>query len=157
MTVCTRLSSLAPFVVLALTASAAAQEARAPAIYDTTGTAWVYASYYRIPWPRVDSLIKLQSLRPAWRTRAIEMGCVADWTFLIHQTGNEYNVVFSTTHRSFRSLEPGGESATCRDRAWRAVVPDSATRAAIAQGMSWVYGDAPHYDVIYWVPYPARR
>lgn len=143
--------------VVATPPPAAAQEAMAPSMYDTTGTAWVYASYFRIPWPRVDSLLKLERFRPAWRERAIAMGCFVDATLLIHHTGNEYNVVFSTTHDSFRRIGPGGGSGACGNRAWQEVMPDSTMRAAIQEGRNWVFGDAKHYDVIYWIPYPARR
>ncbi len=136
---------------------AAAQEATPPSLYDTTGTAWVYASYFRIPWPRVDSLLKLRRFLPAWRTRAAQMGCFLDSQLLIHQTGNEYNVVVSTTYDSFRKIGPGSGTGACTTRAWRETVPDSTLRAAINAGNDWVFGDAAHYDVIYWIPYPTRR
>ena len=154
-------SYLTLLVLLGLFAAAPpralAQEAKPPALYDTTGTAWVYASYHRVPWSRVDSLVKLNRFRPAWRDRAVEMGCFLDSQLLIHQTGNEYNVVLSTTYPSFRYIGPGGERAGCANQAWSATVPDSTLRAAIQAGNSWVYSDASHYDVIYWVPYPRRR
>lgn len=134
-----------------------AQEVVPPALYDTAGTAWVYASYFRIAWPRVDSLIKLNRYFPAWRARAIEMGCFVDATLLIHHTGTEYNVVSSRTYASFARIGPGGGTGACTNRAWRETVPDSTLRAAINHGQEWVFGDAPHYDVIYWVPYPGRR
>jgi hypothetical protein len=142
--------------VLAVPRAAVGQEAAPPALYDTTGTAWVYASYFRVPWPRVDSLIKLQRFRPAWRARAVEMGCYLDSQLLIHQTGNEYNVVLSTTYASFRNIGPGSGSGACANGAWRETVPDSTLRAALQQGNNWVFGDAAHYDVIYWIPYPTR-
>lgn len=140
----------------AATPRAAAQESRAPTLYDTTGTAWVYASYYRVPWPRVDSLIKLQRFRPAWRDRAVAMGCFLDSSLLIHHTGNEYNVVVSTAYSSFRDIGPGSPRTGCTGEAWRAAVPDSSLRAAIAAGNRWVYDNVPHYDQIFWLPYPRR-
>lgn len=154
-------SGLVTFLVLlglstTATPRAAAQEPRAPALYDTTGTAWVYASYYRVPFSRVDSLLKLQRFRPAWRDRAVAMGCFLDTGLLIHHTGNEYNVVVSTTYASFRDIGPGAPRAGCAGEAWRAVVPDSAMRAAISAGNRWVYENVAHYDQIFWLPYPRR-
>jgi len=134
-----------------------AQEATPPALYDTTGTAWVYASYFQIPWSRVDSLIKLERFRPAWRARGIAMGCFLDSELMVHHTGSEYNVVFLTTFPSFRYIGPGGQAPGCGTRAWRETVPDSTLRAAIQKGNDWVYDEAGHYDVIYWLPYPGRR
>ncbi|HUF31366.1 MAG TPA: hypothetical protein VMM77_12010 [Gemmatimonadaceae bacterium] len=136
---------------------AGAQEANAPRLYDTTATHWVYASYHQVPWSRVDSLLKLERFRPAWRARAIAMGCFVDSQLLIHQTGNEYNVVNSRTYSSYRDFGPGGQQSGCAARAWRETIPDSTLRTSIARGRAWVYGDVAHYDVIYWVPYPRRR
>lgn len=155
-----RLRTLAVPVILIAMALAAprpapAQEARS--LFDTTGTAWVYASYFRVPWPRVDSLLKLERFRSAFRERGQQLGCFLDTQLLIHQTGNEYNVVQSTTYASFRNIGPGSGTGACTNRAFREVVPDSTQRAAIQAGNNWVYGDAAHYDVIYWVPYPGRR
>ncbi len=158
MTIRSRITLLALSGLCAAAASTGqAQESRVPRLYDTTGAAWVYASYYQVSWSRVDSLLKLQRFRSAWRDRAVQAGCYLDSNLLIHQTGNEYNVVISTTYPSFRYIGPGAERSGCANEAWRAVVPDSSLRAAIAAGNRWVFQDGKHYDVIYWVPYPRTR
>ena len=127
-----------------------AEERRA--LYDDVGR-FVYVNYFNIPWPKVDSLIQLNSIYNAVTEKGIEMGCFVDREFLIHQTGDEHNVVFKRYYEDWAGMTPG---TGCTGRAYRAVVPDSAQRAAIDAGNQWVFGDAAHRDVIYWQPYPKR-
>ncbi len=134
-----------------------AQAAKPRALYDTTGTAWVYATYSRVPWSRLDSLLKLQRYLPAFRARGIALGCFLDAELLIHHTGGEYNVVAMYTYPSFRSIGPGSGTGACNARAFREAVPDSAERAAYQAGQRWVFMDTTHYDEIYWVAYPSQR
>ena len=94
-------------ILLTVAPPVRAQGAIPPAIYDTTGTAWTYAIYLAVPWPKVDSLVKLERFHSAWRDRSIEMGCFLDHVFLIHQTGDEYNVLYATTYDSPRPIRPG--------------------------------------------------
>ncbi len=120
-------------------------------LYDQAGRL-VYASYFKIPWSRVDSLIQLESIRDAVTAKGRELGCYVDREFLIHHTGSEYNVIYKIYYEqwSWPSGNPG-----CGARAYRAAVPDSTQRAAINAGNQWVFGDeAEHRDEIYWEPYP---
>ncbi len=134
-----------------------AQAARPRPLYDTTGTAWVYVSYSRVPWSRVDSLLKLQRYLPVFRARGIALGCFLDAQLLIHHTGGEYNVVAMYTYATFKSIGPGSGTGACNARAFREAVPDSAERAAYQAGQQWVFRDTNHYDEIYWVAYPSQR
>ena len=141
-------------ILLTIAPPVRAQGAIPPAIYDTTGTAWTYAIYLAVPWPKVDSLVKLERFHSAWRDRSIEMGCFLDHVFLIHQSGDEYNVLYATSYRSPRPLVPGSGVQECRQQAWEEIVPDSTLRAEIQAGRDYVNGDYKHYDRIWWVPYP---
>jgi len=121
-----------------------------PQPYDESGV-WVYASYMKVPWSRIDSLMVLQhGTAPAWREKAIEMGCFLDWQMLIHHTGSEYNVVYLTTYDSWEHLTPG---RGCGNTAWQEVMPDSTARAAVEAGLQWVHDEYKHYDEIYWQPF----
>jgi hypothetical protein len=119
-------------------------------LYDDAGH-YVYVSYFKIPWAKVDSLIQLQNIWNAVTGKGRELGCFVDREFLIHQTGTEYNVVFKTYYKDWASINEG-----CGGRAFRAAVPDSAQRTAINAGNQWVFDGVEHRDVIYWEPYPNK-
>ncbi len=109
--------------VLALLFSASqtalGQEAQARrSLYDKPGI-YVYVSYFKIPWARIDSLIQLNSTYNAVTKKGREMGCYADRKMLIHQTADEYNVVFKTYHEKWYRVRPG---TGCGQRAFRAVL-----------------------------------
>ncbi len=106
---------------------------------------WVYTSFFKIPWERVDSLTELQKLYP-WREKAKEMGCHLDRQVLVHHTGSEYNIVIMTTYATWKDMAPGGG---CGQRVFEALEPDSTRRAEVNAGFNWVYTDVEHRDVIY--------
>jgi len=131
--------------------SADGQEAPAVrSLYDTTGV-FVYTSFNKVPWSRVDSLIQLNRMSPTVRDMAIEMGCYLDRRMMIHHTGTEFNVVVMTSYPTWQSIM---SRSGCGGRAFRAAVPDSALRRAINEGNNWVFGENEHRDIIYWEPYP---
>lgn len=106
--------------------------------------AWVYGNYNKIPWSRVDSLSKLLKLYPMIE-KAKEMGHILDRRWLVHDTGNEYNVVIETVYPSWEAM---GEGARMGE-VFRALEADSARRAEVNAGFNWVFQDTDHYDVIY--------
>lgn len=120
-------------------------------LYDTSGR-YVYASYFQIPWSRVDSLIQINTHWNTVTEKGREIGCYLDREFLIHQTGDEYNVVFKTYYKDWASINAG-----CNNRDLRAAVPDSLERAALNAGGQWVFdGASAHRDIIYWEPFPDK-
>ena len=92
---------------------------------------WVYVASYKVPWARVDSLVKLfDRYADPFVTYAKENGFYLDRRVLIHHTGDEYNVVYETFYPSWESMNRGGGG----DAAWQAVEPDSTQREALLQG-----------------------
>ena len=125
-----------------ITTQASAQDA------DTPPERWVYASYWKMPWDRMDSLTKLNKLYPVV-AKAKELGTILDRVMLVHHTGNEYNLVVSTAFPSWEAIGKGARFG----EAFRALEPDSLRRAEVNAGFNWVFrpeGTA-HYDVIYQV------
>jgi hypothetical protein len=123
------------------------EQEEAPQLYDDSGV-WVYATFLKVPWSEVDSLLKLSRYAPAILEKGKEMGCYLDQEMLIHHTGTEYNVVYMTTYASFDDLGPGDDCG-----AFEAVVPDSTERAALDDGFEYVLDGYKHYDIIYWQPF----
>jgi hypothetical protein len=107
---------------------------------------YVYSSYWKIPWDRVDSLTKLNKLYPVV-AKAKELGTIVNRVWLVHHTGNEYNVVISTVFSSWEAMGQGARIG----QAFRALEPDSLRRAEINAGYGWVFDPAvtSHYDIIY--------
>ncbi len=111
---------------------------------EGTERPWVYASFYKVPWERIDSLTKLQKLYP-WTEKAKEMGCLLDRSVLVHAYGSEYNVVIMRYYASWEDIEGTG----CGQRAFEALEPDSTRRAEVDAGFNWVYQGTEHRDEIY--------
>ncbi|MBI1967433.1 MAG: hypothetical protein HYS40_05550 [Gemmatimonadetes bacterium] len=105
-----------------------------------------YVSAYQVSFDRVDSLTRL--LR-AHRLPVIEerkrMGTLLDERWLIHNYGDEYNVVRIGQFRTLTALVED----TTGQAAFRKVYPDSVQRAAISAAFNWVFAGAPHRDNIY--------
>lgn len=119
-----------------------------PSPEDTTEGAFWYASFYEIPWARVDSLNTLWTTTADVPAEAQRNGSILGSIGLIHHTGVQpANVVTLTKYPSWEALE---------DRSWgeafSTVEPDSVRRAELNDGYSYVYTGAPHYDVIYVQP-----
>ncbi|NIS65020.1 MAG: hypothetical protein GTO05_07660 [Gemmatimonadales bacterium] len=105
---------------------------------------WVYASFYKVPWERVDSLTALNKLYP-WVEKAVEMGHILGFKMLVHHTGDEYNIVLMTF---FPSWEAIGEGARWSE-VFEALEPDAERRAEVDDGFDWVFQGTKHYDIIY--------
>jgi hypothetical protein len=110
-------------------------------------TYW-YASFYEVPWVRVDSLVKLWDLTARVTDEAISNGSILGRLRLIHHTGSQAaNVVELQQFFSWEAMELRSFGG-----AQRTVIPDSTTRAAINSGYSYIFDGVPHYDTIYVEP-----
>jgi len=128
-------------MLLAVPTDARAQdgdEAEAPE------AAWIYISSYKIPWSRVDSLTKLNKLYPVV-AKAKENGTVLDFHMLVHDTGDEYNVVIVNVYESWESMGEGNGFGA----AFEELEPDADRRAEVNAGYGWVFADTEHMDNIY--------
>ena len=110
-------------------------------------TFW-YASFYEVPWARVDSLAKLWELTSQVTDEAINNGSILGRLRLIHHTGAQAaNIVELQQYPSWEALELRSFGG-----AQRTVIPDSTQRAAINSGYGYVFEGIPHYDAIYVEP-----
>jgi hypothetical protein len=107
---------------------------------------WVYVSFYKVPWDRIDSLTALNKLYP-WTEKAVEMGHILDFKMLVHDTGDEYNIVWMTFFPSWEAMGEG----TRWTEVFEALEPDAERRAEVNEGFNWVYRGTQHYDNIYQV------
>ena len=105
-------------------------------------TPYWYASYFSIDWTRTDSLTKLWKLTEPVRELQKENGEILEWLGLVHHTGNEQNVVVMTKYPSWKAINAQSD-------ALESVFPNAAERARLNDGFNWVFGAAPHQDVIY--------
>ncbi len=112
-----------------------AEEAEAP---------WIYITSHKIPWSRIDSLTKLNKLYP-FVAKAKENGTILDYHLIVHQYGDEYNVL---EVRVFESWESMGEGAGF-GAAFEELEPDADRRAEVNAGYAWVYAGTVHKDNIY--------
>ena len=127
-------------LLFGVTTQANAQDADAPP------ERWVYSTYWKIPFDRIDSLTKLSKLYPTV-AKAKELGTILDRVVLVHHTGNEYNLVISTVYPSWEAIGKGSGMG----EAFRALEPDSLRRAEVGAGFNWVFSGTAHYDIIYLV------
>jgi hypothetical protein len=135
---------LGAFFVLIVAAVATAPTVQAQEEADENP--WVYVASYKVPWERVDSLVKLfDRYADPFVTYANENGFWLDRRVLIHDTGDEYNVVYETFYDSWEAIREGGWG----DAAWQAVEPDSTQREAAIAGFNWVFEGVTHKDNIY--------
>jgi hypothetical protein len=101
-----------------------------------------YVSYYTVDWSKTDSLTKLWEMTKPVRERAKQDGEILEWIGLIHDTGNEHNVVMMTKYPSWSAMRAPNE-------AFQEVFPNAAERARIGEGYNWVFGAGAHQDGIY--------
>ncbi len=116
---------------------------------------WVYMSEFQIPWSRVDSLMKLENLSDTewkWYEKAKEMGYILDFRFMIHHTGDQWNVRYEWVYPSWEAMNKTGWAKEVSE----AVEPDSAKREAVFAGYNWVFKDVIHRDQIYRLVIGAR-
>lgn len=121
-----------------------------PSADDTTQGALWYASFYEMPWARVDSLNKLNKMTAALSAEGVRTGALLGTIGLVHHTGVHHaNVVTLNKYPSWEALERQNSWVS---GAFETVEPDSARRAAIFSGYQYVFQGIPHYDVIYGQP-----
>lgn len=108
--------------------------------------AYWHVQLYQIPWERVDSL---QSLTEQYTDQVVagakEAGSILDFKLLIHNMGDEYNVVEMTKYPSWAAIQEGRGFGPVAEELW-----DEEQREAIMDGFAWVYeGNPAHKDYIY--------
>lgn len=107
----------------------------------------VHASFYQVPWERVDSLTTLWSMYPEWFTRAQEAGHILERQLWVHMQGDVWNVVIVGTYPSWDAW--ANQESGWGQAVFEMVEPDEAQRAAFNEGMDWVFSNTVHYDNIY--------
>lgn len=105
-------------------------------------TPYWYVNYFTIDWTRTDSLIKLWTLTEPVRELRKKNGEILEWLGLMHNTGNEHNVVIMTKYPSWSAINADS-------KATETVFTNAAERARLNDGFNWVFGAAPHQDVIF--------
>ena len=108
--------------------------------------AYWHVQLYQIPWERVDSLRALESqYSDVFVEKAKEAGTILDYRLLIHEMGDEYNVVEMTKYPSWAAIQEGPGWGRIAEELF-----DEETREAINAGYSYVYeGHGAHRDLIY--------
>ena len=105
-----------------------------------------YVMSIKIPWERIDSLQTLVKKYTVKVTaEAIKSGKILDYKFLIHHTGDEYNVVIMTKFPSWDSM---GDLTTMQT-AQELVIPDKEERDKVNGGWQWIFEGTQHIDNIY--------
>ena len=76
---------------------------------------------------------------------AKKRGTIVDYKLLVHNTGDEYNVVIMTNYSSWVAM---GEGA-CFDVAFESIEPDKSKRDRVNAAFDWIFEGAVHKDNIY--------
>ncbi len=105
---------------------------------------WIYITSHKIPWSRIDSLTKLNKLYPVI-AKAKENGTLLDYHMIVHQYGDEYNVLVVRVYESWESLGEGSGFGA----AFEELEPDEERRAEVNAGYNWVFDGTVHKDNIY--------
>ena len=105
---------------------------------------WIYITSHKIPWSRVDSLTKLNKLYPVI-AKAKENGTILDYHMIVHQYGDEYNVLVVRVYESWESMGEGSGFGA----AFEELEPDEERRAEVNAGYNWVFAGTVHKDNIY--------
>ena len=113
---------------------------------------WVI-SYYKVDWPKVDSLVALQRAYTAPTNTALrEAGVLSDWKVLVHNFAGTENVLYVWKYPSWAAIQDTSAAAI-----GRRLQPDSARRAAVGDAFRGVAGSGEHRDGIYTQVLPAPR
>ncbi len=136
-----RTLSLTILAAIALTTVPAEATAQEP-----SESPYWYLSHYKVPWAKVDSLVALeQRYAPMVREELTpEQTGILDRKLLIHDTGNEWNVVIMTKYVSWAAIRED-PAVNIMEAVW----PDEAERQRIQAAYNWVYEGAEHWDAIY--------
>lgn len=104
-----------------------------------------YVSTYSVDWRQVDSL---QSLFRKYTLPIVEEakkdGKLLDYKMLIHNMGNEWNVVLVRKYRSWDDIDDPALGPAAQK-----VFPDSAQRARVNAAFAEIYQGGAHRDFIY--------
>jgi len=123
-------------MILGLPTMAAAQ--------DGDDDAYWYVSTYSVPWSQVDSLGKLIDKDAPLVQAAIERGHVLEGKVLIHDTGNEWNVMFMTKYANWAAIRADPGLADIAEEMW-----GEEARAARGEAYGEIFGTGAHRDYIY--------
>lgn len=109
-------------------------------------TPYWYVSSYKIAWEKADSLqtlVKLYTIPILAEVK--KAGGLLDYKVLIHNTGDEYNVVIMSKYPSWAAIDKeAGWSA-----AFKMLEPDEAKRKKVYDTFNWVFDGSVHIDNIY--------
>lgn len=104
-----------------------------------------YISTYSVDWRQVDSLQSLfRNYTLPIAEEAKKEGKLLDYKILIHNMGNEWNVVLARKYRSWDDIDDAVLMP-----ATRKLFPDSADRARVNAAFGEIYQGGAHRDAIY--------
>ena len=111
-------------------------------------TPYWYASYSKIEWAKVDSLVKFAEkyLTPI-AEKAIKKGRILDYHLLLHHTGGEYNVTYMAKYPSFAAMENGWGWLT---KTYYEMESDEKLQKEFQAERAYVMNGFIHYDEIYY-------
>ena len=105
-----------------------------------------YVMSCKIPWERIDSLKNMvKQYNVPIVAEQKKSGKILDYNFLIHHTGDEYNVVIMIKFPSWDAINDG----TGFGAAYEIVVPDKEERDRVDEGWLWAFDGFQHIDNIY--------
>ena len=112
-------------------------------------TPYWYVSYYKVDYAKIDSLRTLiKEYTNPIVAEAKKTGPLLDYHILIHNTGDEYNVIIMEKYPSWNSLdESSGMGA-----AFKKIQPDKDKRIEAYNAFGWIFTPNIHYDGIYTEP-----
>lgn len=114
------------------------------AAQDDDDDAYWYVSMYSVPWSKVDSLGKLIDKDAPLVEAAIERGHFVEGKVLIHNTGNEWNVMFMNKFANWAAIDANPGLADIAEEMW-----GEEARAARGEAYGEIFGDGAHRDYIY--------
>lgn len=133
-------STLLLFTLLATFSTLIAQED------SKKGTPYWYVSSHKIAWEKVDSLQSLIKLYTIPILAEVKKdGGLLDYKVLIHNTGDEYNVVIMSKYPSWAAIDKGAGWGA----AFKKIEPDKAKRKKVSDAFNWVFRGRVHIDNIY--------
>ena len=109
-------------------------------------TPYWYVSFFKVDYAKIDSLQTLiKEYTNPIVAEAKKTGPLLDYKLLIHNTGDEYNVVVMMKYPSWSAMD---ESSGMGD-AFKTIHPDKEKRQKISDAFNWIYTPSIHYDGIY--------
>jgi len=109
---------------------------------DGDDRAYWQISYYNIDFTKMDSLESLWILNEPVVALRKERGEILESINLIHQQGNEHNVMQMTKFPSWSAINASSD-------AYRTYWADDDERAGMNDGFAYIYGAGAHQDGIY--------